>query len=82
MKASAPTAEFCLLGGDLAENGTPAQLTLIKDAFAALGIPFHGVVGNHDYLSATNRSAMSGYSRTNQLLVYSSWLANHWAGFQ
>jgi len=57
MKASAPTAEFCLLGGDLAENGTPAQLTLIKDAFSALGIPFHSVVGNHDYLSATNRSA-------------------------
>ena len=40
MKASAPTAEFCLLGGDLAENGTSAQLTLIKDAFSALGIPF------------------------------------------
>jgi hypothetical protein len=57
MKASAPTAEFCLLGGDLAENGTPAQLTLIKDVFSALGIPFHSVVGNHDYLSATNRSA-------------------------
>jgi Calcineurin-like phosphoesterase len=57
MKASAPTAEFCLLGGDLAENGTPAQLTLIKDAFSALGIPFHSVVGNHDYLSVTNRSA-------------------------
>ena len=57
MKASAPTAEFCLLGGDLAENGTPAQLTLIKVAFSALGIPFHSVVGNHDYLSATNRSA-------------------------
>ena len=47
----------CLLGGDLAENGTPAQLTLIKDAFSALGIPFSSVVGNHDYLSATNRSA-------------------------
>ena len=57
MKASAPTAEFCLLGGDLSENGTRAQLTLIKDAFSALGIPFHSVVGNHDYLSATNRSA-------------------------
>ena len=57
MKASAPTAEFCLLGGDLAENGTPAQLTLIKDSFSALGIPCHAVVGNHDYQSATDRSA-------------------------
>ena len=29
MKASAPTAEFCLLGGDLADNGTP-QLPTFK----------------------------------------------------
>jgi Calcineurin-like phosphoesterase len=57
MKASAPTAEFCLLGGDLSENGTPAQLTLIKDSFSALGIPCHEVVGNHDYQSDTDRSA-------------------------
>jgi 3',5'-cyclic AMP phosphodiesterase CpdA len=57
MKASAPTAEFYLLGGDLAENGTLAQLTLIKDSFSALGIPRHAVVGNHDYQSATDRSA-------------------------
>jgi 3',5'-cyclic AMP phosphodiesterase CpdA len=57
MKTSAPTAEFCLLGGDLAENGTPAQLTLIKDSFSALGIPCHAVVGNHDYQSFSNRSA-------------------------
>src|SRR4029077_9416935 len=57
MKTSAPTAEFCLLGGDLAENGTPAQLTLIKYSFSALGIPCHAVVGNHDYQSATDRSA-------------------------
>jgi 3',5'-cyclic AMP phosphodiesterase CpdA len=57
MKTGAPRAEFCLLGGDLAENGTPAQLTLIKDSFSALGIPCHAVVGNHDYESATDRSA-------------------------
>jgi calcineurin-like phosphoesterase family protein len=57
MKTSAPTAEFCLVGGDLAENGTPAQLTLINDSFSALGIPCHTVVGNHDYQSATDRSA-------------------------
>jgi predicted MPP superfamily phosphohydrolase len=57
MKASAPAAEFCLLGGDLAENGAPAQLTLIKNSFAPLGIPCHAVVGNHDYQSTTDRSA-------------------------
>jgi predicted MPP superfamily phosphohydrolase len=57
MKASAPSAEFCLLGGDLADGGTPQQLTLIKDSFAALGMPCHAVVGNHDHRSDTDRSA-------------------------
>jgi hypothetical protein len=57
MKASAPTAEFCLLGGDQADGGTAAQLTLIKDSFSALGIPCHAVVGNHDHRSDTDRSA-------------------------
>jgi predicted MPP superfamily phosphohydrolase len=57
MKRSAPDAAFCLLGGDLSDTGTPEQLTLIKNSFTALGIPCHAVVGNHDYLSPTDRSA-------------------------
>src|SRR5438045_9439901 len=46
MKASAPTAEFCLLGGDLVANGTAAQLTLIEDSFSAIGILRHPEVVN------------------------------------
>src|SRR4029077_17386519 len=57
MKQSAPTADFCLLGGDLADQGTPLQLTGIRDAFAKLEIPVHVVVGNHDYIDGTNRLA-------------------------
>src|SRR5207237_3698570 len=49
MKASAPTAEFCLLGGDLAENGSPPQLTLIKNPFAPPRIPSHPFVRQHGY---------------------------------
>src|SRR5437868_6287397 len=45
MKLSAPKAEFCLVGGDLADNGTIEQLTGIRDAFADLGIPVHTVIG-------------------------------------
>src|SRR5678810_912364 len=52
--AEAPATHDCTF---IAENGTPAQLTLIKDSFSALGIPCHAVVGNHDYQSATDRSA-------------------------
>lgn len=75
MKASAPAAEFCLLGGDLADNGTPAQLTLIKDAFAGLGIPCHAVVGNHDYLSPINRSAYEQIfpERINYSFAHGGW---------
>jgi 3',5'-cyclic AMP phosphodiesterase CpdA len=75
MKASAPTAEFCLLGGDLAENGTPAQLTLIKESFSALGIPCHAVVGNHDYQLATDRSA---YERIFPEQINSSFTHRGW----
>jgi predicted MPP superfamily phosphohydrolase len=57
MKQSAPKAEFCLLGGDLADQGTPAQLTGIHDAFAKLEIPVHAVVGNHDYIAGSDRLA-------------------------
>ena len=57
MKQSAPKAEFCLLGGDLADQGTPAQLMGIRDAFAKLEIPVHVVVGNHDYIAGSNRLA-------------------------
>ncbi len=57
MKLSAPQAEFCLLGGDLADMGTTAQLTGIREAFAKLEIPVHAVVGNHDYLTSSDRSA-------------------------
>jgi predicted MPP superfamily phosphohydrolase len=57
MKQSASKAEFCLLGGDLADQGTPAQLTGIRDAFAKLEIPVHVVVGNHDYIAGSNRLA-------------------------
>ena len=57
MKRSAPKAEFCLLGGDLADLGTTHQLKGICDAFAKLEIPVHAVVGNHDYLTSNDRSA-------------------------
>jgi hypothetical protein len=43
MKASAPDAEFCLLGGDLADNGTRTQVGAIQEAFKALDIPCHAV---------------------------------------
>src|SRR5262245_3359303 len=38
MKISARDAEFCLLCGDLTDNGRPDQLFGIRDAFEKLGV--------------------------------------------
>ena len=40
MKPSAPDAEFCLLCGDLADNGEAGQHDGVRTAFAGLGFPF------------------------------------------
>ena len=57
MKRSAPKAEFCLLGGDLADAGASRQLSGVRDAFSKLTIPIYAVPGNHDYLTETDRAA-------------------------
>jgi len=54
-RAEGPPA-FIILAGDLAENGTREQLGPVKDLFDGLRIPYHVVVGNHDYRTQTDRS--------------------------
>ena len=41
---------FCLINGDLCENGTTQQLTAVKEIFGGLDIPLYATLGNHDYL--------------------------------
>src|SRR5436305_6944189 len=57
MKAQPEKPEFCLLVGDLSENGTPDQLAITRDTFRALGLPVHVVPGNHDYRAPGDRKA-------------------------
>lgn len=52
-----PRPELCLVVGDLAEHGTREQLGAMRDVLGSIGIEFHAVIGNHDYTSATDRSA-------------------------
>jgi len=47
--------EFCLMVGDLAEHGTTAELGAMRDALRSFGLPFHTVIGNHDYAIPTDR---------------------------
>ena len=51
-----PAPEFCLMAGDLAEHGTQAELGPMRDVLRSLRMDFHAVVGNHDYVSHTDRS--------------------------
>jgi hypothetical protein len=47
---------FCLINGDLAEDGRPDQLAAVKEIFGGLGIPLHATLGNHDYASDTDHT--------------------------
>jgi 3',5'-cyclic AMP phosphodiesterase CpdA len=57
MKKHKETIDFCLLAGDLAEHGRAEQIGAVKDIFKTLGKPTHVVIGNHDYLTETDRKA-------------------------
>ncbi len=61
MRASAPDAAFCLVAGDLANDGKPDQLEAVSHVIKAAAIPCHVVPGNHDWTSATDRSAYDKY---------------------
>ena len=50
-------AEFCLLCGDLVEDGGRDQLAAVRDIFSRLGAPVYPQIGNHDYLTPTDRRA-------------------------
>jgi 3',5'-cyclic AMP phosphodiesterase CpdA len=47
-------ADFCLIVGDLSEDGTVRQNAEVKDVLKGINVPMHVVVGNHDYQAANN----------------------------
>ncbi len=57
MKSHVVKPEFCLMIGDLAEHGTERELGGMRDVLRGFGMPFHAVIGNHDYSSQTDRSS-------------------------
>jgi 3',5'-cyclic AMP phosphodiesterase CpdA len=56
VRAHSPKPEFCLVVGDLVDGGTETQLGSMREVLRGLGMPFHAVLGNHDYLTQTDRS--------------------------
>lgn len=57
MKAHQEKIDFCLIVGDLADKGTTEQLEAVRTIFEGLDMPLHAVVGNHDYLTQTDRKS-------------------------
>jgi len=48
--------DFCLINGDLCENGRADQLSAVKEIFGSLGVPLYATVGNHDYFTDTDHT--------------------------
>jgi 3',5'-cyclic AMP phosphodiesterase CpdA len=54
-KGESEKIEFCLVVGDLSEDGTREQLVPAREILAGLGKPVYVVVGNHDHLENGRR---------------------------
>ena len=52
-----PRPEFCLVVGDLSQQGSRAELGGMREVLRSLGMPCHVVMGNHDFGPAKDRSA-------------------------
>ena len=55
IKSHIPRPELCLMVGDLAEHGTTNELGAMRDALRSFGVPYHAVIGNHDYAHPIDR---------------------------
>jgi 3',5'-cyclic AMP phosphodiesterase CpdA len=55
MKASAPEARFCLVCGDLVQDGRREQFVGARGALDGLGIPYYVTIGNHDFAADNSR---------------------------
>jgi len=44
--------DFCLINGDLTDNGRPDQFSAVKEIFGS--VPLYATVGNHDYFTDTD----------------------------
>lgn len=57
IRAQPSKPQICLMVGDLAEHGTASELGSMREVLRSLGMPSYAVIGNHDYVSDTDRSA-------------------------
>ncbi len=75
---SRPGMEFCLVAGDLTEQGKPGHHAIVAEILKMLEIPIYVVVGNHDYLKDGTATSRDGYDkifpkRINYLFEHRGW---------
>lgn len=75
MRKSSPDAAFCLVSGDLADQGKPEQLAGVRAALQRFERPIYAVPGNHDHLTDTDRAAYEENfpGQTNYHFVHGGW---------
>ncbi len=49
--------EFCLHIGDLVDKGSPEHHSIVREIFSKVGVPIYVQIGNHDYITQTDRSS-------------------------
>jgi len=55
--AHRPAPELCLFVGDLSDHGNTKELGAMRDILDSFHLPWHAVIGNHDYVTDKDRSA-------------------------
>ncbi|HKB05088.1 MAG TPA: metallophosphoesterase [Gemmataceae bacterium] len=75
MASHAERPELLLIAGDLAEDGTAAQIGAVKEIFASVKVPMYVVPGNHDYTAANSRNAYDDLfpDRLNYVFDHRGW---------
>ena len=75
IKAPKEKVEFCLLVGDLAENGKAEQLDPVRTIYKGLDLPLHVVIGNHDWQAEKDRKAFDDLfpKATNYFFEHGGW---------
>lgn len=55
---------FFFVAGDLTEDGTPAEMTHVKEVLDTAGIPYFVTLGNHDLFQAPDQGGWGAYKST------------------
>src|SRR5262249_39176768 len=75
IKGHQEKVEFCLLVGDLAEQGKNEQLDPVRTIYKGLDLPLHIVMGNHDWQGEKDRKAYDDLfpKATNYFFEHRGW---------